>query len=154
MGKAFGIPREDGICSLVIKALNLHEERGFVRNETRDLRFSRKMLEKPLPQILNDSLTIKHKLLGDKIKAELNNCPILLFQVVPGRSIQGPAIEQSLTNGGVLRVYEEDLYLDQVLRNYPQIKIKDATQKLDDWVNAATSTKKRLRIPCWRKAFI
>lgn len=104
MAEVFGIPREDGICSLVIKALNLHEERGFVQNETRDLRFSHKMFQKPLPQILDDGLTIKHKLLDEKIKAELNNCPILLFQVASGRFMQSPAIEQSLANSRVWSV--------------------------------------------------
>lgn len=40
-------------------------------------------------------------------------------------------------------VCEENLYLDQVLRNHAQMKIKDATQKLGDWANAATSAKKK-----------
>lgn len=55
MAEVFGIPREDGICSLVIKALNLHEERGLVQNETRDLRFSHKMFQNYLMRKLRQS---------------------------------------------------------------------------------------------------
>lgn len=141
MKKAFNVPHQEGMCSSVIKELNLHEERNFVQNETRDFRFSNKIEAKLLSQILNDSLTRKHELLDEKIKAELNDYPILHQQVEGVRCMQGPGIEQILANGGGLNACEDDLYFDQVLRNHAKIKSKEAADELYAWANHATFAK-------------